>query len=284
MSDISNVVKGIQGYPVSSTAPTVGQTLVWDGYSYVPTTISSGGVLTKEYFTGDGYWSCPIGVYNVLLIGSGGGGGGGHGSNGSGYGGGSGGGGATQISSCVSVDPGIEYYITIGQGGNGAPNDSSFGDNGGNTTFDVLFTAVGATGGSGQSNLAAGGNGISPYLYSPERTVIANGIYAFGSGGQNANSVITSGSGVNNYPAACSILGFAGGESGTNNSGRFGGAGGGGGPQGIGATGGDAGGSVGSSGNDAGNNTGAGGSGGGEGSSTGGVGGKGGSGFIYIVY
>lgn len=93
MSDTANTkVTGIQNVPVSPTTPTDGYVLTYveSNSSWEPQPQSQRG-FKKEYFTSDGYWTCPDGVTNILVIGAGGGGGGGGtggsagGNGGSGY-------------------------------------------------------------------------------------------------------------------------------------------------------------------------------------------------------
>ncbi len=107
------------------------------------------GGLRSEYFIENGTWVCPENVYNIIVFGCGGGGSGSGGSGDNGFGGG----GAIQQVSYISVVPGQEYTIIIGQGGSKA-NGSVFydipeqGNNGQSTIFKlgniVLFSAIGA--------------------------------------------------------------------------------------------------------------------------------------------
>ena len=50
----SNNATSIQGNPVSATAPTVGQTLVWNGTAWTPTTRNASTVTLEHVFTGAG--------------------------------------------------------------------------------------------------------------------------------------------------------------------------------------------------------------------------------------
>lgn len=142
----------------------------------------SSGVL-KELkivtYTGNGSWSPPLGVNNVVCMIAGGGGGGGGGSGGYSGGvggkGGGGGGGAPIVIAPLQVVPGGTVNITIGAGGNGggggtANGDGTNGSPGGNTIvaseFDSL-TAYGGGGGSGgtENTPGAGGSGQShPFI------------------------------------------------------------------------------------------------------------------------
>lgn len=104
----------------------------------------------RRTFTRSTTWTCPPGVYEVLLEGCGGGGGGAGGTkvpaNISGYGtGGGGGGGATRYAHRQEVTPGVVYEIVIGTGGTGGAGSDiglSPGNPGGDSTFGVLGGAV----------------------------------------------------------------------------------------------------------------------------------------------
>lgn len=301
-----SVVVGLQGVAVSDETPTDGYVLTYsssdDGYWAPKPVVSSG--LRKEYFTNDGYWTCPENVTSILLIGAGGGGGGGGGGRNTHGGvqqptqgqGGAGGGGSIQSSISLSVIPGLIYNIIIGEGGlggDGAQNGASFdngvaGLNGGNTEFkyenDILASFTGAGPGAGGSYIVdtrlasiGGPNIATAYLYSENRLNLPAGY------GGTCTSSSFSLPGQNNY-----IGNYIPGVSGSGSSTYVPGAGGGAGPQGNGGNGGD-GGSTPTNGQSAGDNTGAGGGGGGGGGTLGmgveaGDGGAGGSGYLYIIF
>lgn len=65
MTDVDGVVIGIQGEPVSATAPTVGQVLEWDGTVWVPTTPPS-SLPPDGYANGDLGGSYPDPVVIAL--------------------------------------------------------------------------------------------------------------------------------------------------------------------------------------------------------------------------
>jgi hypothetical protein len=94
-------------------------------------------------------WSVPNGVYSLhlVLMGAGGGGGGA-----SGLAGGGGGAGAT-LKATLFVHPGDLFSVQVGQGGLGLNvSNTSFGFEGGNTTFNDTFIFLQAGGGQGGNN------------------------------------------------------------------------------------------------------------------------------------
>lgn len=279
-------VVAIQGESISTITPTDGYVLTWstgDGY-WTPKPILTTG-LRKEYFTNSGTWICPVGITNILVIGTGGGGGGAGGSYYSLPGGG--GGASIQQTQYVSVSPGISYTVTIGAGGSGGTAgtvgvDPIIGTDGGATTLVNGGVNYFYTLGGGKAGFdgASGNNGISgpPFTNSIGWATISGTQIALipGCGGYGS---VAQGNGMKN-----SIGGYVGGTLGSSGGGGGGGAG----PQGAGGNGGN--GSTGSAagnGSTASNNTGAGGGGGGMGNWTGnngGAGGVGGSGYLYIIY
>lgn len=311
MSDTTNtVVTGIQNIPVSSTAPSDGYVLTYKNATgeWIPNPPQKLG-LNQVYFTTDGYWTAPDGIYNVLVIAAGGGGGGGGGGRNTHGGaisptigqGGGGGGGSIQVQTYVGVTPGMTYTINIGvggTGGTGAQNIASFdfglnGTNGGNTTLkdgynNILFSASGAGlglgGGCSIDNRipGVGGANIASTPAAINRT--ENPLPMAYGGSCDSNGVVTNGQ--------INVLGgFVGGTAGNYSGNYDGGGGGGAGPQGSGGNGGDGSSSFPTNGTSAAANTGAGGGGGGgggggqlHGSAEAGSGGNGGSGYLYIVW
>lgn len=113
---------------------------------------------TSATFTTSSTWTCPAGVTSVTVDAWGGGGGGGS------TNGGGGGGGAYVRNTTVSVTPGTEYDVTIGQYGlAGLPSiNSGKGGDGENTVFGTtLVTANGGKGGNGGPSGAAGNGGAA---------------------------------------------------------------------------------------------------------------------------
>lgn len=104
----------------------------------------------RRTFTTTTTWTCPPGVFEILLEGCGGGGGGAGGYKapastfGMGTGGG-GGGGATRYFHRQEVTPGVTYTITIGTGGAGGAGSGTIptaGTAGGDSTFAIQGGAV----------------------------------------------------------------------------------------------------------------------------------------------
>lgn len=117
--------------------------------------------LQSETFTGSGSWTCPQGVFVVMVHGCSGGSGGGCSNNL--YRGGRGGNGALPISTFLAVNSGQTYTITIGAGGAGVAPGShpDVTTPGGATSFGSLYSFPvdsGATGGLG-GHSANGSNG-----------------------------------------------------------------------------------------------------------------------------
>lgn len=274
-SDINGKVVGIQGNAVvdqTLTSNQDGYVLTWsnaDGYFVARPAPRSG--LTKLYFTGNTTWTCPEGIYTILLIGCGGGGGG-SGSQAGASNGGAAGGAALQQTSSIDVVPGVTYTITIGSGGAGSIKQNSYASDGGQTIFanggSTLFTANGA---AGAKNNIPGACLSGVYITDTNDSGIGSG--GISDGGQATNG------------SKNSIGQYSGGTKGnTPNPGAGGGAG----PQGSGGNGGNGVSSgTNNNGSNASDNTGAGGGGAGgstNASSPGGNGGAGGSGYLYIVY
>lgn len=274
-SDLSSpiTVVGIQGVPVSTDTPEDGYviTYVAANNEYEPKPLPAPTGLRKDYFTSSGTWTCPEGVTNILVIAAGGGGGasGGPGYSGGGQKGGGGGGGSLQQTGYVTVTPNTTYTITIGAGGTGGAagstgNQGSPGSNGGSTSFDTLFSVLGAGKGSsttGGSNFADGF--VNNFFLLPGSA-----------GGVNDNPFNGQPNYINIYSGGTGVVNISGG--------------GGAGPQGAG---GNSSSSASSSGASGGNNTGAGGGGGapnntgvGLNGGSGSNGGNGGSGYLYIIY
>jgi hypothetical protein len=271
MTDINGTVVGIQGFAINNTAPDDGYVLTWsaaDGY-WVPRPSSR---LNKIYFTTNDTWTCPAGVYSVLIIAAGGGGGG-AGGNANGAGGG---GASLQNTVPVTVVPGTTYSITIGNGGTGSAGASS-GNDGADTIFgDSLAVFTGASG-AGEALTQNPGVSVRETEYpgvSAQSHLSQPGTGGFGGlyGSYLADD------GVRNL-----IGGFAGGAAGTQATNHGGGGGGAAGPQGAGGNGGNGSTGAGSAGTSASANTGAGGGGGGGGTGAT-AGGDGGSGYLYIVW
>lgn len=306
----------------STNAESLWATFIFNGTQWVLDSSTRRPALAAATFTATGTWTCPQGVTQALLIGwggAGGGGGGGTGTTGASgpcATGGGGGGGAQDRAMLVAVTAGNSYPVTIGTGGTGGSAGAD-GTPGGDTTFDVLATMIGASGGIGgavgassSASAAAMGGGPSRLIsnnISVTRTL--NDVQAIiqriaGAGGPGRNDPANAG--FTGLAGTGALAGFSGGNggsagltSGTANGGG-GGGGGGGGPGGAGANagGGGGGGSVGSGGagsvgSSAAANTGAGGGGGGGGGQctaggasspgTGGTGGTGGSGKLIVV-
>jgi hypothetical protein len=206
--------------------------------------------LQKTYFTANGSWICPAGVTEIIVIGCGGGGGGCGGQGGinvsSTSNAGGGGGGALQSVVYLTVVPNQVYTITIGAGGAASSGTAGGGSSsstptnglpGTETTFDVLATFSGASGGTISSATSPATSSIK---LSAGATVASNMYLAacnFVACGAKGNTTIANSSGVTNNSGTGA---FTPGQSG--NLGTFigshlgGGAGGGGGagPQGSG--------------------------------------------------
>ena len=140
--------------------------------------ISINKVHGGEAFTtaGTHTWTCPDGVYFVLVfLGSGGGGGasgsaGNSGSTSSKGGSGAGGEGGNILIALVKVESGVTYNIVVGKGGTGGAKPTAnatvgnAGNRGGTTSFGGLVSAIGGEGGNAPSSYTKGGNGGSTTL------------------------------------------------------------------------------------------------------------------------
>jgi hypothetical protein len=262
---IEATVTAIQGEAISTASPTDGYVLTWnvsgDGYwePQAPSVPVAAG-LRKDYFTADGYWTCPEGVSNVLIFASAGGWGGTGGTK-SPYSS-SGGKAAGQGFGYVQVVPGTTYTIVIGQGGAGGSGAHTTGD----PWYSVVWITYSANGLPGGTTYFKNGSTILFKSTSDDAPISITSIYSNGGndGGLGAPGL--------------------GGAAGTNGNGGAGG-------EGKSST--DASSLVAGNGHDAPANSGAGGGGGGSSDNAGGVfpydrtggnGGSGGSGYLYIIY
>ncbi len=118
--------------------------------AWIQVNLSSG----SQWFTANGTFTAPAGVYHVVvsMVGGGASGGGG----GSANGGGGGGGGACLMNHPYPVTPGNNYTVTVGAGGASAAANT-IGNNGANTIFNSTLTCNG--GSAGNQNGGAGGAG-----------------------------------------------------------------------------------------------------------------------------
>ena len=179
--------------------------------------------VTNFLSAGNHTWTKPAGCLAVDVRAWGGGGGGGAGGRGANYSGGGGGSGGSYVHRCIpAVGLGETEAVVVGAGGlsiAGRSNDGvgDVGNDGGNTTFGSIVTALGGDGGAGgvSSATAAGGVGnVTRYL-------VHGPGYEFG--GAGGGSVYNAGasSGYRTYMA-----GGGGGSGGGNSTARAGGAGG----------------------------------------------------------
>jgi hypothetical protein len=208
LNDLSNV---------SAAAPSDNDVLVFDTATgnWVAEAAAGGGATTQtDIFTANDTWTKPAGAKKVHVFVVGGGGGGGAGRRapaaavGAGGGGGGGGAGmfvgwvdAAQLSSTESV--------TIGAGGDGAPNQSTnttsgvAGTAGGNTSFGAIVAKGGGGGGGGTTGTGGAGGSLAD----------TDGVVSYRSAGLAASGSI--GSRSANAPAApLSIFSPAGGGGG----------------------------------------------------------------------
>ena len=205
-------VAKIQGIPVSTTDPTAGQVLTYDGTSWIPAANSGSFIGAADLVLTTGSvdrtvnWQCPIGLSKIKIVVIGGGAGGGRISLDTGGGGGGGGGGGVAIHNSLDVVGGTVYTVYIGRGG---PPD---GNGGSSSLGSIIIASGGVTGGGKNSPLhnngGAGGNGGGP---------AGSIIIAGGSGGNWGASGMSGGTG-----------GGGGGSDGNGGNGSVGGGGGGG--------------------------------------------------------
>lgn len=147
--------------------------------------VSSGGGISV--FTANGTFTVPNGVTTIYVTAVAGGGGGGAklASMGGAYGGGGGGG---CIMWPLTVTPGQQLTITIGNGGLGGTSAGAIGGSGGSTSIGALLTL---TGGAGGSTSTGGAGGIGPKgnggwgQSSPGANV--HGAFGGGGGGSDSN-------------------------------------------------------------------------------------------------
>lgn len=136
-----------------------------DGSGYISITLISatggGGGTTSpvgeaSFTTAGSYsWTVPTGVTTASVVAVGGGGGGSVNEQGTG------GGGALAYKNNISVVPGTSISIVVGAGGLASTGDGSPAQNGGNSSFGSVFTALGglgAQGGAQDTNRGATGN------------------------------------------------------------------------------------------------------------------------------
>tara|TARA_X000000368_G_scaffold324560_1_gene261631 strand:- start:78 stop:2972 length:2895 start_codon:yes stop_codon:yes gene_type:complete len=164
---------------------------------------------------GSAYWTCPVGITTiaVVCIGAGGGAGGASPQDGDG-----GGGGGLAYKNNISVTPGVQYLVSVGQGGVGGSNGGA-GSNGQNTQFSPgggipNVTALGGGGGSGSGgsggagggyqNADGGGNGGAGGMFNSAQG--GGG----GAGGYSGNG----GQGAGSYPGGSGSAGSGGGGGG----------------------------------------------------------------------
>jgi hypothetical protein len=140
-------------------------------------------------FDTNGTFIIPTGVSNIMVELWGGGGGGGGDtviSLGMGftniYSGGGGGGSGGYTKAILSVVPGSNYVVSIGVGGIGSTN-SGVGSDGGTTSFDILVSVGGGSGGADlDTNSLTGRGGYGGNLFSgPITMTTASGSDGFGS-------------------------------------------------------------------------------------------------------
>lgn len=198
---------------------TSGQILTSQGAGVNP--IFSTPTHGTQIFTSSGSFTAPAGVSIVFFTECAGGGGGGGGAGGASTGGGGAGGCLTNYA--YQVTPLSIYTATIGAGGNGGNASGGVGQDGGDTTFDLITVAHG-TGGIGSTGGGAAGTGGSHSLSKDASGTTHGSALAFCSGG-NGSSALNSGTGG----ASCLGSGGSGGTGNGANGSGFGSGGGGGG-------------------------------------------------------
>ena len=145
----------------------------------------SAGVPSIQAFLSSGTFVVPTNVTKIMveIWGGGGGGGldGGTDTNGVSYPGGGGGSGGYAFS-ILSVIPGTSYTVATGNGGAGSTvpclNLGCSGENGGTSSFGILLSAGGGSGGLGGS----GGNGFDPAGSGGAKGTGSGGLFNVGGG------------------------------------------------------------------------------------------------------
>ena len=156
-----------------------------------------------NYTAGTNTWTCPDGVYSVIVQAWGAGGGGGGSQGGSTSNRAGGGGGSGEYRSCtLAVTPTTVYNVVVGAGGTFGPNTTGNGGNGGASSFansgstlsiianggaggvagtTASLLGTGGAGGSGGSTTGATGATVSAGVAGGNATTSLSG-----AGGQNA--------------------------------------------------------------------------------------------------
>ena len=194
-------VVGIQGSPVSGTAPTAGDFLQFNGAQYVPTAVTAPGgiVISRVVFNSSGTWTKPANLVaaNVRMVGAGGGGGAANGALGETReaAGGGGGGYCEKLFQAGSL--GATEAVQVGGAGGGGATPSGNGGDGQDSIFNTL-TAFGGSGGTGQfggaacfggaGGAATGGDINIPGQYGGGGGSL--GAIALGSGGAGGSSLL----------------------------------------------------------------------------------------------
>ncbi len=176
---------------ITGGSPGAGKVLTSDaeglGQWSVPTGIRIKSFTTVETTS----WTVPTGVDKVWVVAAAGGGGGGTGE--SNIGGGGGGGGEAVFLKEVSVTPGSNIAVVVGEGGaKSSGSDGSAGGHGGTTSFGSL-SLTGGRRGSGNTPGAKGGSGGADGGYGLP-------LYAYGyTGGNGGGTIIGSGGSISRY-------------------------------------------------------------------------------------
>jgi hypothetical protein len=203
------------GHPISQTSPpsscSAGQVLQWNGTSNADGGWACGTIYHGIVpFISSGTWNVPSGVRYITVTCIGGGGGGGGASRSNYYAGG--GGGGAMCSSYIDLNGVAQLTVTVG--GGGAPGSGSYhssatdGQPGGTSSITV----------NGMGCIVSGGSGGQ---HGDDDTQTSGGHSAGGAGG-----VITSYSGIGQYPGGAGGVGTLGSGAGTGGvSGGSGGAG-----------------------------------------------------------
>jgi len=149
---------------VSATTPTTNQVLMWNGTSWVPTSLpgrlisvnvftpETGAAYARNQAASNGTWTRPTGCNNVHVYVTGGGGG--ARCNDNSYRGAGGGGGATSIKWITNITDNT-VAVTVGSGGNEARNGGR-GATGGTSSFGSYCSATGGEGGQTDSPYEGG--------------------------------------------------------------------------------------------------------------------------------